>query len=64
MESFSLVSVPDAARQLNASHEGIRRAAREGRLAAVKVCGRWRIDLSRLADRAHAEAAARRKKTA
>jgi hypothetical protein len=63
-EVFSLVRVPVAAATLQTSEESIRRAARDGRLPATKVCGRWHIDLSQFAERAHAEAAARRKKSA
>jgi len=63
-EAFNLVLVPVAAKQIGASEEAIRRAARSGRLPAVKVCGKWRIDLSQLAERAHTEAAERRAKSA
>jgi len=63
-ENFHLVRVPTAAATLQTSEESVRRAARDGRLPAVKVCGRWRIDLSQFADRAHTEAAERRKKSA
>jgi len=60
-ESFSLVPVPVAAEQLDMSCEAIRRAVRAGKLPATKIGGRWRCDLSRLTERAHAEAAERRK---
>jgi hypothetical protein len=61
---FDLVRVPTAAAKLHTSEEAVRRAVRSGRLPGVKICGRWHIDLSGYAERAHTEAAERRAKSA